>query len=64
MLSKVESFVKDESGAAVVEYSLIIALIALGVIVVFQDLGTALNDAMSEIADTMNNMIEDNEGTI
>ena len=62
MFEAIKSFIRDESGAAVVEYSLIIALVALGVLVVFQDLGTALNNAMNEIADTINNVMEQNEG--
>lgn len=61
MLKKIDYFLRDESGAAVVEYSLIIALIALGMILVFEDLGTALNSAMNEIAETLNNVMEQNE---
>ena len=48
------SFLHDESGATAIEYGLIAALIALAIVVGAGQLGNALNDQYTGLADTMN----------
>ncbi len=43
-------FLKDESGATAIEYGLIAALIALGIIVGAGTLGNALNEKFGDVA--------------
>lgn len=51
MKSMVESFLRDESGATVVEYGLITALIAVGIIAGATAIGVAINSSFQGIAD-------------
>ncbi len=46
-------FIKDEEGASMVEYSLLIALIAMAVIAGAILFGTELSDKFNEFGDTM-----------
>ncbi len=43
------SFIKDESGATAIEYSLIAALVALAAVIGFSTLGTSISEAYTEI---------------
>lgn len=46
-------FVKDESGATAIEYGLIAALIAVGIITAATTLGTELSSMFTRIADKL-----------
>ena len=48
-------FVKDESGAAAIEYALIAVLIALGVVVGATAIGTALSGRFASIGVSVTN---------
>ncbi len=48
-------FVKDESGATAIEYGLIAALIAVGIIVAATTLGTELSSIFDRIATKLRN---------
>lgn len=54
MRNLIKKFSADESGATAIEYGLIAALIALGIVVGAGALGTALDDQFSDIADRLN----------
>ncbi len=46
-------FLKDEEGASMVEYALLVALIAVVVIAAALFLGTEINDKFSEVGGTV-----------
>ena len=46
-------FIKDEEGASMVEYALLVALIAVVVIAAALFLGTEINDKFSEVGNTL-----------
>jgi len=46
-------FLKDEGGASMVEYALLVALIAVVVIAAALFLGTEINDKFSEVGNTL-----------
>jgi pilus assembly protein Flp/PilA len=46
-------FVRDETGASMVEYALLVALIAVVVIAAALFLGTEINDKFSEVGNTV-----------
>jgi pilus assembly protein Flp/PilA len=46
-------FMKDEEGASMVEYALLVALIAVVVIAAALFLGTEINDKFSEVGATL-----------
>ncbi len=46
-------FIKDEDGASMVEYALLVALIAVVVIAAALFLGTEINDKFSEVGQTV-----------
>ncbi|TQI75041.1 pilus assembly protein Flp/PilA [Bosea sp. AK1] len=48
-------FVKDESGATAIEYGLIAALIAVGIIIAATNLGTELSSIFQRIANKLQN---------
>lgn len=50
MKNLVSRFLKDESGATAIEYGLIAALIAVGLIVVLTTLGTNLQGTFTQVA--------------
>lgn len=50
----INKFLKDESGATAIEYSLIAAGIALAVIAVVNRLGTAVHNSFSTISTKLN----------
>ena len=55
MNNLVTKFAKDESGATAIEYGLIAALIAVGIIVGARNLGTQLNSRFNGLATTIKN---------
>lgn len=52
-MSIVTRFLKDESGATVIEYGLIAALISVAIIVAVTALGGGLSDLFQALADRM-----------
>ena len=57
MFSKIKSFFKDESGQAMTEYGLIIALIAVAVIVALGVVSGALNGIFKAISDKLTELL-------
>ena len=55
MKSFLNRFVKDESGATAIEYGLIAALIAVGIISAAKGLGTQINSTFNTVANGMKN---------
>lgn len=53
MLKRVVDLVRDEEGATMVEYALVVAAIALIVCVGAEALGGAISDAFASIGDTV-----------
>jgi pilus assembly protein Flp/PilA len=53
MQNFVKRFVKDESGVTAIEYGLIAALIAVGIIVAAQTLGAQISATFNKVAATM-----------
>ncbi len=49
----IKSFLADESGASAAEYVLILALIGLAIIIGAQNLGGAMNQAMTDTGDAV-----------
>ena len=53
MKNFVARFVKDESGATAIEYGLIAALIAVGIIAAARGLGSQISATFNTVNDTM-----------
>jgi pilus assembly protein Flp/PilA len=53
MNKQIERFVKDESGATAIEYGLIAALIAVGIIAAARGLGSQIGDTFNTVTGTM-----------
>ncbi|MBV8066354.1 MAG: Flp family type IVb pilin [Candidatus Eremiobacteraeota bacterium] len=53
MLQTLKTMIRDEEGAAMVEYGLLVAFIALVALVGVKLLGTGLNNLFSNIAATL-----------
>lgn len=51
---RISRFLADESGASAIEYALIAALIALGIIVGATALGSAINQKFNDVATSLN----------
>ncbi|MHB1102362.1 MAG: Flp family type IVb pilin [Devosia sp.] len=51
-------FVKDESGATAIEYGLIAALIAVGIITAATTLGGSLSTLFNDISNSLNSSIK------
>ncbi|RTL71811.1 MAG: Flp family type IVb pilin [Hyphomicrobiales bacterium] len=49
------TFISDESGATAIEYGLIAALIAVGIIAAARSLGTQVSSTFSNVATSMQN---------
>ncbi|MCM0611999.1 Flp family type IVb pilin [Marinobacter sediminum] len=49
MKNIIEKFIKDESGASMVEYAVLVALIAAASIVIIGVLGNEINDAFNSV---------------
>ncbi len=52
-MSKIKTFLKDESGATAIEYGLIAALIAVAAILAMRAVGTQLNETFRNVAEEM-----------
>ncbi len=52
-MEKIRNFFKDESGAAAVEYGLLVALIACVIIIAVTNLGTGIKTTFQTAADSM-----------
>ena len=50
MRNFLESFIRDESGAAAAEYALILAIVGAGIAVAAADLGTAISTSIEGVA--------------
>jgi pilus assembly protein Flp/PilA len=53
MKNHIERFVKDESGATAIEYGLIAALIAVGIIAAARGLGSQIGATFNVVSSTM-----------
>jgi len=53
MQKLIERFVKDESGATAIEYGLIAALIAVGIIAAARGLGSQISATFNTVTTTM-----------
>jgi pilus assembly protein Flp/PilA len=53
MQNHIERFVKDESGATAIEYGLIAALIAVGIIAAARGLGSQISATFNTLTSTM-----------
>lgn len=49
-MSKITSFLKDESGATAIEYGLIAALVAVAIIAALSLLGTQLGNTFNKVS--------------
>ena len=56
-LAKLVNLVKQESGQDLIEYALVVALVALGATAGMQSLAQGVNAAFTSIATTVNNAI-------
>ncbi len=54
-MEKLGNFFKDESGAAAVEYGLLVALIAVVIIASVTALGTTLSDKFTSVSTSITN---------
>jgi pilus assembly protein Flp/PilA len=54
MQNLIARFVQDESGATAIEYGLIAALIAVGIITAATTLGTEISETFKKVSDEMN----------
>jgi pilus assembly protein Flp/PilA len=55
MLNAIRRFVKEEEGASAAEYALLLALITGVIILAVTNLGTAIQGAVQNAANTINN---------
>lgn len=54
MLTRLNLFLKDESGATAIEYGLIAGLISVVIISVLSNIGTALNTKFTAVSNALN----------
>lgn len=52
-MSKLISFLRDESGASAAEYALILAIVGIGIVTAAQALRGEIGGAMNKAADTI-----------
>ncbi|MBY4866414.1 Flp family type IVb pilin [Burkholderia sp. Bp9017] len=57
IILKVRGFVQDEQGVTAIEYGLIAALIAVGIIAALSTIGTDLKTVFSTIADDLTSAV-------
>jgi pilus assembly protein Flp/PilA len=55
MLKQIKSFIRNESGATLIEYGLVAALISIVAILALRSVGSNVNAKFSNIATTLNN---------
>ncbi len=48
-MTKLQSFLRDESGATAIEYGLIAACISVAIIAIVQGVGTKLNSTFTQV---------------
>lgn len=53
MLKFIQRFARDESGATAIEYALIAALIAVGIVTAATTLGTDISDLFGTVSDEL-----------
>lgn len=53
MVKRMKELLKDEEGATMVEYALMLALIAVACILIIQGLGTKVGNTFTECAEQM-----------
>ena len=54
---KLQNFTKDEQGQDLVEYALVVALVAFGAILGMKGLATDINTAFNNVGNTLNTYI-------
>jgi pilus assembly protein Flp/PilA len=52
-MTKIEKFLRDESGATAIEYGLIAACISVAIIVAIQTVGTNLNNTFTNVSNAL-----------
>ncbi|MBN3836868.1 Flp family type IVb pilin [Burkholderia sp. Ac-20344] len=57
IIEKIAWFVQDEDGVTAIEYGLIAALIAIGIVVALTTIGTDLKTAFSTIASDLDSIV-------
>lgn len=55
MKKLVQKFMNDESGATMVEYAILVALISIAAIVIIAAVGTQVNTAFTEVRNCLQN---------
>jgi len=55
LFTAMRDFFREEEGASLVEYGLLVALIALAVIIILYQVGQAINNAFARICFRINN---------
>jgi pilus assembly protein Flp/PilA len=53
MIKSLKAYVSDESGATAIEYALIASLIAVALVTILTNLGTALSTEFSEVSSVL-----------
>lgn len=53
MMTLVKKFLRDESGATMVEYAILVALISVAAIVIIAAVGGQVNDAFTEVQECL-----------
>lgn len=54
-MEMIKQFVRDEEGVTAIEYGLIAALVAVGLIVALRTLGTSLSDIFGRVSTALDN---------
>ncbi|HEU5350763.1 MAG TPA: Flp family type IVb pilin [Terracidiphilus sp.] len=57
MFVKMQTLLASEEGQDLVEYGLVVALVAFGAVVALQSIGSQLGDLFNDINKTLNNAI-------
>lgn len=52
-MNRIKKFMQDESGAAAVEYGMLVALIAAVIVTITATLGTEIKNAFTRISDAL-----------
>ena len=55
----IKQFLKDESGQDIVEYSLLLVLIAAVAVLILTGMGTSINNVFTKIKNTLDNVPAD-----
>ncbi len=57
MIAKLQTLLKNEEGQDLVEYGLVVALVAFGAVAAMQALGTEISTVFSQITSTLSSSI-------